>query len=69
MEILDLILHRYIRTGESVLLYWPDKEGFEERIVRVDGWGAYAPVKIGVGYIRRDCIRKEGPNWVYHYED
>lgn len=69
MEIIDLLLHRYIRSGESVLLYSPGKDGCDERVVKVEGWGKYAAVKIGLGYIRRDCIRKKGPNWVYHYED
>lgn len=63
--ILDLLLHRYIRTGEALLL-----DGRETNPVTVEGWGKYAAVRVGDGVIRRDGIRKDaGGRWLYRFDE
>lgn len=70
-EWIDLLTHRYIRTGEIVHLY----QGYEpkHRSSRVTvGWGKYAAVRTDVPYevIRRDGIRRDADGkWVYRYDD
>lgn len=71
-EWIDLITHRYIRTGEIVHLY----QGYEpkHRSSRVTvGWGKYAAVRVDdnpVEVIRRDCIHMDADGkWVYRYDD
>lgn len=69
MIILDLLMHRYIRTGEPLLIYRGDHQPICQS-VKVEGWGKYAAVLLNVGAIRRDQIRKDAlGNWFYRYSD
>lgn len=65
--LLDLLLHRYIRTGDTVFLYSADGSMRGQYRVTVEGWGKYAAVRVGIGAIRRDCIRWKGGRWSYQY--
>jgi hypothetical protein len=68
-ELFDVAMHRYIWTGEALTM----QDGEARTIcrhVKVEGWGAYAAVRLNVGAIRRDCIHKdENGNWLYRYSD
>ena len=69
MELLDLLLHRYIRTGEALTLYSADCPGGAIcQHVKVQGFGKYAAVLLNVGAIRRDGIKRdENGMWFYRY--
>lgn len=71
-ELFDVALHRYIWAGEALTTQYGDdpKTRAVCQHVRIEGWGAYAAVLLGVGAIRRDVIRKdENGNWFYRYGD
>jgi len=68
--LVDLALHRYIRTGELVHLYKGEKTSLGLWRVTVKGWGIYAAVAVGQGYVRRDQIVKDsGGTWTYRFEE
>lgn len=68
--LIDLAMHRYIRTGEIVHLYQGRDVYIGSDKVIVTGWGIYGAVAVGQGYIRRDGIVKDGEGrWTYHFED
>lgn len=72
MQIVDLLLHRYIRAGETLIEYSRnDTKGMTTKVLRIDGFGKYAAVMLDpVGAIRRDLITKdENGNWFYRYDE
>lgn len=72
MSIFGMLMHRYIRAGETLIEYGgrSHKSG-PTTVLRIDGWGKYATVILDpVGAIRRDLIKKdENGNWYYRYDD
>ncbi len=70
MSILDLLFHRYIRTGETVLTYHGDNPTPTRHVVRLEGAGKYACVRAGADGIRRDLITRDAAgNWFYRFDD
>lgn len=72
-QIIGVLTHRYIRAGETVIEYQhsPDSKGMKTKVLRIEGFGKYAAVKLDpVGAIRRDLITKdENGNWFYRYDE
>lgn len=73
MLILDLLLHRYIRSGDMLTIYHGNSPTPSASYrVRVQGFGKYAavfPTGCSSGAIRRDGIRKDANgNWRYRYD-
>jgi hypothetical protein len=67
-EIADLLRHRYIRTGETLILSdW--QMNVSKVCIRVEGWGRFAAVLIPCGgAVRRDGIRRDADgNWFYRF--
>ena len=72
MLILDLLLHRYIRTGDMLTTYnRGNPKPASTYSVVVQGFGRYAavlPRGSQYGAIRRDGIKKDAAGkWVYRY--
>lgn len=72
MLILDLLMHRYIRVGDTVMLFHGSRYA-DAKVTKIEGFGKYAAVRLNgntYGAIRRDQILKDGAgNWVYRYDD
>jgi hypothetical protein len=66
----DLLLHRYIRTGDRVHLYSGNGKPLGVATARVKGFGKYAAVYAGGGVIRRDGIQRDiaTGEWYYTFE-
>lgn len=75
MQILDLLIHRYVRVGDTVLLSYSGNRGpvAKATVTKIEGFGKYAAVRTNdstYGAIRRDQIRKDAfDNWFYCYDD
>lgn len=74
-ELIDLMCHRYIRSGEELLQYGPESPYPSRCLVTVEGFGAYAAVRLGYphpgpGAIRRDCIQRDATGqWFYRWDE
>ena len=73
MLLLDLLLHRYIRSGDMLYTYNRGSSEPASYKVRVDGFGKYAavfPANGDYGAIRRDGITKNADgNWCYRFDN
>lgn len=71
-ELFDVALHRYIWAGDTLITQDGDDPKTRKIYsnVEIEGVGAYAAVRVGIGAIRRDQIRKDADgNWLYRYRD
>jgi hypothetical protein len=60
----------YVQVGDKCICIYNGKEQKEQETVHhISGWGPYAAVSFGVGYIRRDQFFKKRGQWYYYYSD
>lgn len=61
-ELIDLVLHRYVRNGDRIRLYAADGSFITETWAKLEGWGAYAAVRLREGN-PAVAIRRDGFKW------
>jgi len=74
-ELIGLVLHRYVRDGDRIRLYDANGAFITETWAKIEGWGAYAAVRLRDGNpytaIRRDLFRwsERFCCWSYQYDE